>query len=400
MENSERVETSHRYWSGRAEEYSELHERELASDRGVAFAEVVRRLVEGAQERLGEEAAPAGVAAADENSDGNAGTHAEGAPAGANPVVRALDLGCGSGLLSILMAQAGAEVTGVDFSAEMVGQAKANAERHGVGAHASFLQADVHKLPFEDESFDLVMTRNVTWVLDDVERVYVEALRVLRPGGSFVNIDASYGQAFAAADARGEIPTHPTQTLEQLRTRNAIVADLPISHADRPAWDIKALERAGARTVGCNRRFDATLDSLVRGDRTVAGGPEVGPSGIARGDRALARLAVAGGPSTVPTIFPRRPAADGSMPVSVAGAQPADGQTSPNTHRAMPANPAVAPSVDSQPAFVRGVPSSGPASSPARPAPVPAAPAHDDGSAYASASATTRAALFMLVATK
>ena len=310
MESDERNEVSRGYWSGRAEEYSELHERELTSDRGRAFGEVVRRLVVGAQERLAQEATLEAASAA-------AGVAREASACGGRaPVVRALDLGCGSGLLSVLMAQAGAEVAGVDFSAEMVAQAKANAERHDVGARASFRQGDVHELPFEDESFDLVMTRNVTWVLDDVERVYAEALRVLRPGGSFVNIDAGYGQAFAAADERGEVPTHPTQTLDQLRTRNAIVADLPISHVDRPAWDIKALERAGARTVGCNRRFDETLESLMRGDRTVAGGPEVGPSGLAVGDRALTRLA------------------------------------------------------------------------------------HDDGSAYASASTSTRAALFMLLATK
>lgn len=283
MESVERTELSHGYWSGRAQEYSDLHERELASDRGGAFAELVRRLVEGARDRL-----------AEQGSGRERGAGACASTAGA-PMVRALDLGCGSGLLSILTAQAGAVVTGVDFSEEMVARAKVNAERHGVGDRVTFRPADVHKLPFEDEAFDLVVTRNVTWVLDDVERVYAEALRVLRPGGSFVNIDAAYGQAFAAAEARGEEPSHPTQTADQLRTRNAIVADLPISHVERPAWDIAALKRAGARTVGCNRRLDETLEGLARGERTVVGGPVIGPSGIVEGEPALTRLAAAGG---------------------------------------------------------------------------------------------------------
>lgn len=280
MESVERTEVSHEYWSGRAEEYSELHERELASDRGSAFAEVVRRLVVGARERLCEGATSGAAGSAD------GGTVDETAP-----IVQALDLGCGSGLLSILMARAGARVTGVDFSAEMIAQASANAARHGVGERVSFRQADAHELPFDSEAFDLVMTRNVTWVLDDVERVYAEALRVLRPGGAFVNIDAAYGQAFAAAEARGETPTHPTQTLEQLRTRNAITAGLPISRVERPAWDIQALRRAGARTVSCNEHFDETLESIRRGV-AVAGGPALGREPVRDDGAAYARASV------------------------------------------------------------------------------------------------------------
>ncbi len=211
------------YWSGRAPEYSRLHEDELASERGASLAAVL-----------------------------------EGLPK-AVPGARVLDLGCGSGLLSIVLAGKGCAVTGVDFSADMLEQARANTAAHGVGANATFVQADVHELPFEDGSFDLVVTRNVTWVLQDVTRVYAHALRVLVPGGMFVNIDANYGRTFREAEERGETPTHPTQTLEQLRNRNDIVRDLPISHVDRPLWDISTLWGLGASYVGCHRNFDALL---------------------------------------------------------------------------------------------------------------------------------------------
>lgn len=221
MEASEHTEASNAYWSGRAEEYSALHEDELASERGAAFGRLMQELV--TQTRTCE----------------NQG----------NRPANALEIGCGSGMLSILLAQAGAQVCGVDYSPKMLEQARANAARHGVTERVSLVRADAHSLPYPEAAFDLVVSRNVTWILDDVERVYAEALRALRPGGLFVNIDAPYGQAFIAADARGEVPVHPTQTPEQLQTRNALVAQLPISHVKRPEWDIQTLKDLGALDV-------------------------------------------------------------------------------------------------------------------------------------------------------
>lgn len=218
------------YWSGRAPEYSQLHEEELASERGASFAAVLGGLPK------------------------------------VQPGARVLDLGCGSGLLTIVLADKGCKVTGVDFSADMLDQARINAARHGVAGNAEFVQADVHELPFDEGTFDLVVTRNVTWVLQDVARVYAGVLRVLKPGGMFVNIDANYGRTFREAEERGETPAHPTQTLEQLHDRNGIVRDLPISHVDRPLWDIETLWGLGASYVGCHRDFDALL----------AGGAEAG----------------------------------------------------------------------------------------------------------------------------
>lgn len=238
MLDVERTEASLGYWSGRAAEYSQLHEGELASDRGEAFGRLVALLVDQARRAPG---------------------IGDGTP------VRALDLGCGSGMMSILLAQAGCEVTGVDFSGEMLAQARDNARAHGVGSWVTLVQSDVHALPFGDGEFDLVLMRNVTWVLDRMEDVYAQALRVLRPCGIFANIDAPYGQAFTAAAARGEQPVHPTQSAEQLCTRNAIVADLPISHVDRPGWDVWALDTLGATDVACTPDLDATLAALAEG---------------------------------------------------------------------------------------------------------------------------------------
>lgn len=86
-------------------------------------------------------------------------------------------------------------------------------------------------------------------------------VRVLRPGGVLINIDANYGQAFMAADADGEQPTHPTQTPAQLRARNDLAAALDISHHQRPQWDIDVLLRLGVRHLHLDTDIDATLNA-------------------------------------------------------------------------------------------------------------------------------------------
>ncbi|MBO4352200.1 MAG: winged helix-turn-helix domain-containing protein, partial [Eggerthellaceae bacterium] len=102
-----------------------------------------------------------------------------------------------------------------------------------------------------DGSFDFIVSRNVTWTLEDVDAVYAEVWRVLKDGGVFLNLDANYGRCFNEADSRGEVPTHPTQTLEQLRTRNDIAHDLAITLVDRPQWDIDQFWRLGASEIRC-----------------------------------------------------------------------------------------------------------------------------------------------------
>lgn len=243
---SDHTKASNVYWSERAEEYSALHESELNSERGKAFGRLLQGLLTEveSQTRTG--------------------------------CIRALEIGCGSGMMSILLAQIGALVTGVDYSNEMLAQAHKNAIARGMSSRIEFLRADAHELPFDDESFDLIITRNVTWILDNVPGVYAEALRVLRPNGLFANIDAPYGQAFIAADARGEKPVHPTQTSEQLRMRNSLVANLPISHVNRPAWDVQLLQDLGARGVSCIHDLECLLAVHESQQNTAALPPDNG----------------------------------------------------------------------------------------------------------------------------
>jgi SAM-dependent methyltransferase len=93
----------------------------------------------------------------------------------------ALDVGTGAGALALALAPLVADVVGVDVEAELLARARDRAP-----ANASFVEADATELPFEDGSFDLVVSNHV---LDHVggrpekEHHLAEIRRVLRPGG-------------------------------------------------------------------------------------------------------------------------------------------------------------------------------------------------------------------------
>jgi ubiquinone/menaquinone biosynthesis C-methylase UbiE len=99
----------------------------------------------------------------------------------------ALDVGCGTGFLSLELAARGHRVTGIDFAPEMLALAKGKAAE--AGAAIRFEEADAEQLPFAAASFDLVMTRHVLWTLPHPEAAIGEWIRVLRPGGRLAVID-------------------------------------------------------------------------------------------------------------------------------------------------------------------------------------------------------------------
>lgn len=100
---------------------------------------------------------------------------------------RVLDAGCGGGRLTITLAQAGAEVTGIDTSEQRLEQARKRARAAGVDLN--LIEADFNApLPFGAGSFDAVTSRLALMAADDPAATLAELRRVLEPGGRLVTV--------------------------------------------------------------------------------------------------------------------------------------------------------------------------------------------------------------------
>lgn len=97
-----------------------------------------------------------------------------------------LEVPVGTGVLTMPIYRdlPGAEITCLDYSPDMMSAARARAE-HARIQNVHFVQGDVGALPFEDESFDIVLSLNGFHAFPDKEAAYRETFRVLKSGGTF-----------------------------------------------------------------------------------------------------------------------------------------------------------------------------------------------------------------------
>ncbi|ELP68171.1 class I SAM-dependent methyltransferase [Streptomyces turgidiscabies] len=100
-----------------------------------------------------------------------------------------LDLGCGTGSLSLLASEQGHRVTGVDASPVMVEHARSKL----AGRAAVFLVGDAAAPPVGEERFDVVLVRHVLWTLPDTARVLRHWQGLLRTGGRLVLVEGVWG---------------------------------------------------------------------------------------------------------------------------------------------------------------------------------------------------------------
>ena len=139
-----------------------------------------------------------------------------------------LEVGVGTGL-SLPNYGDTVQVTGIDFSAEMLAKAQEKVDRLGLTAVVALRQMDARHLDFPDASFDVVVAMHLVSVVPDPEQVVAEMARVCKPGGEVVILNhflhedgalAALGRRFAPlADTLGwhsDFPKDPVVSCDTL----------------------------------------------------------------------------------------------------------------------------------------------------------------------------------------
>ncbi|MFJ9641502.1 class I SAM-dependent methyltransferase [Streptomyces sp. NPDC004244] len=143
-----------------------------------------------------------------------------------------LDVGCGTGSLSRLLAEAGHRVTGVDLAPKMVDRARAKLAASGL--RGRFLVGDAAAPPTGGATFDVVLSRHLVWTLPDPVAALREWVARLRPGGTLILVEGRWRQAGQSAPyvTGAEIlPWNGGVSAEDLTEAvHPLVADLRVEH--------------------------------------------------------------------------------------------------------------------------------------------------------------------------
>jgi ubiquinone/menaquinone biosynthesis C-methylase UbiE len=182
-----------------------------------------------------------------------------GGPKGEQHVLDALDVGCGTGFLSLELAVRGHRVTGIDLALAMLDAARRKAAEAGLDIR--FQTGDAEQAPFPAASFDLVISRHVLWTLPHPKAAIDDWIRVLRPGGRLAVIDGAQYDVAAAP---------PRRENARSSAEYAAIGDQLPFYDGRPQSEIEALFRAkGLVDVG----GDPVLDWVeAQSQRMIAEG--------------------------------------------------------------------------------------------------------------------------------
>lgn len=180
-----------------------------------------------------------------------------------------LDIGTGPGFFSILMSHMGWDAVGVDCAEKMIETAEKNARK--AGADARFYQMDNHALNFPDNTFDYIIGRNVTWILYEPEKAFQEWLRVLKPGGRLLYLDANWhykkDRELLKAIQKDEqeyrkLYGMPINTYKgDERTEEEFKNVLYFNDILRPKWDQEHLPEFGFRNINVIQRVNENVYS-------------------------------------------------------------------------------------------------------------------------------------------
>ena len=186
-----------------------------------------------------------------------------------------LDVGTGTGFFAVLLAQQGHRVEGIDLTPAMLEEARILAKQRNL--EITFREMDAQNLDYLEDSFDVVISRNLTWTLPDPERAYSEWFRVLKPGGALMNFDAEYASHVRSHSVQNRkvAPDSPyghvgmTDALQ--RENDDITLSVDIGQA-RPEWDGEVLTRVGFQSC----QTDTQVGKRLLGELDLTTAPMFG----------------------------------------------------------------------------------------------------------------------------
>ena len=214
------LEENKRYWTSRAPGYSEINRNELSNEQKQSwkkylYDEISYHFPKRSPEEL-----------------------------------RVLDIGTGPGFLAILLCELGCNVTAIDLTPAMLSEAYKNA-----GAYADkicFLEMNAEATDFENDCYDMVVSRNLTWNLPHPDQAYKEWIRILKPGGLLLNFDANwYAYLFDCSKREAYDQDRINSAMLGITDRNIgekfdimedIARRIPLSNVQRPIWDLEYLK--------------------------------------------------------------------------------------------------------------------------------------------------------------
>ena len=237
--NRELIKQNHVYWQNRASGYSEVNKEELTGvqrENWTSFltSEITSHFPERKRKNI-----------------------------------KILDVGAGPGFISIILAEAGYNVTAFDFSESMIEEAKANAL--DLADSIKFVQGNAMDLPFKDKTFDVVFSRNLTWNLPDPGAAYNHWTRVLKDGGLMLVFDANWYTYLVDDKKRGEYNQDRMNVAEQglgdyniganFDQMEEIAMQMPLTERIRPAWDEEYLQSIAVGQVSIKEDIGQILYS-------------------------------------------------------------------------------------------------------------------------------------------
>lgn len=213
------------YWTRRAPSYSEINQKELCGrQKDLWTSYIMRRVQDAMPEREG---------------------------------IKALDIGAGPGFFSIILGMAGCEVTALDRNPAMMAEAKKNAGPLAEGIQ--YVEGDAEDVPLPADSYDLIVTRNLTWTLPHPKKAYASWQRVLKKGGILLNFDANWYNYLYSEEDRALYDRDREQVAEagvfdryistDVMACERIARQMPLSPKKRPAWDRQVLEEMGMQVT-------------------------------------------------------------------------------------------------------------------------------------------------------